>query len=98
MFPAKHRPELSESLSQIVRKCQNTRLFLTRRLYIRDEVQKYVSGIAEISPISPRKHDIGLYLWMRLNRGPELDAMDGVLEAGILKIISEVTLGMYVFS
>ena len=35
---------------------------------------------------------------MRLNRGSEIDAIDGVLEAGIFKIILEVTLGMYAFS
>ena len=30
--------------------------------------------------------DIWFYLWMRLNRGSELGATDGVLEAGILKL------------
>ena len=56
------------SLQQIMRKCPNTRLFLIRRLHLRGEVQKHVSGIAEILPISPRKHEIGLYLRLRLNR------------------------------
>ena len=55
-------------------------------------------GIAEVSLIGSKKHDIGLYLWMGLNGGSELGAMGRVLEAGILKIIPEVTLGMYVFS
>ena len=54
-------------------------------------------GVGETSPISSRKHDIGLYLWMRPNRNSELDAMGGVLEAGILRIIPEVTTGTYVF-
>ena len=81
-----------------MRRCQDTPLFLTGRLYIRDEVQKYVFGIAGVSLIGPKKHDIGLYLWMRLNGGSELGAMGRVLEAGILKIIPEVALGMYVFS
>ena len=61
------------------------------------EVQKHVSGIAEILPTSPRKHEIGLYLRLRLNMGSELDAMGAELEAGILRIIPEVTLGTYVF-
>ena len=38
-------------------------------------------------------HDIGLYLWMRLNRDSEPDEMDGLLEAGILRIIPEGDLG-----
>jgi len=53
-FPAKHRPELWESLQQIVVTCQNTRLFLTGRLHIRDEVQRYFPSTAEMLPISVR--------------------------------------------
>ena len=79
-----------------MRKCPNTRLLHTGRLHIRDKVQKHVFGVGETSPIGSRKHDIGLYLWMRLNGDSE--AMDGVLEAGILRIIPEVTPGTYVFS
>jgi len=59
-----------------------------------DDVQKHVFRVGETSPINSRKHDIGLYLWMRLDRNSELDAMGGVLEAGILRIIPE---GTYVF-
>ena len=97
-FPAKHRPELWESLQQIVVKCPNTRLFLTGRLHIRHEVQKYFPNTAEMLPISSRTHDIGLYLKMRLRRDPELDAMDKELEADILRIIPGVVSGTYVFS
>ena len=61
------------------------------------EVQKHVSGTAEILPISPRKHEIGLYLQLRLNRGSELNTMGEELEADILRIIPEVVLGTYVF-
>jgi len=97
-FPAKNRPELLESLQQIVRKCPNTRLFLTGRLHIRDEVQRYFPTDADMLPISPNGHDIGLYLKMRLNRDSELDALDKELEADILRIIPEVTSGTYVSS
>jgi len=68
-----------------------------RRLHIDSEVQKHVSGIAEILLISPRKHDIGLYLRLRLNRGSELDAMGEGLEADIQRIIPGVVSGRYVF-
>ena len=97
-FPAKHLPALWESLQKIVGKCPNTRLFLTGRLHIHDEVQKYFPGIAEVLPISPREHDIRLYLKMRLSRDSGLDAIDKELEADILRIIPEVTSGTYVFS
>ena len=97
-FPAKHRSELWESLKQIVRKCPKTRLFLTGRLHLRDEVQEYFPGTAEMLPVSPRERDTGLYLRMRLSRDPEPDAMDEELKADILRIVPEVISGMYVFS
>ena len=96
-FPAKHRPELWKSLQQVVRGCPGTRLFLTGRLHIRDEVQKYFPSTAEMLPIGSSAHDIGLYVRMRLDRDPELDAMDKGLEADILRTIPEVISGTYVF-
>ena len=97
-FPAKRRPELWEYLQKVVQKCPNTRLFLTGRLHIRDEVQKYFPSTADMLPISSRTHDIRLYLEMKLKRDSELDAMDKELEADILRIIPEVVSGTYVFS
>jgi len=64
---------------------------------MRDEVQKYVLGIAGILLISPSEHDIGLYLQMKLNRDPGLDTMDEELRADILRIIPEVTEGRMCF-
>ena len=95
-FPAKHRPEIWESLQKVVVTCQNSRLFLTGRLHIRDEVQRYFPSTTEMLPISSRKHDIGLYLKMRLKRDLELDAMDEELEADVLRIIPEVASGTHV--
>jgi len=97
-FPAKHRPELWESLQKIIPKCPNTRLFLTGRLHIRAEGQKYFPSTAEMLPISSRTHDIVLYLKMKLKRDSEFDAMDEELEADILRIIPEVVSGTYVLS
>ena len=97
-FPVKRRPELWESLQQIMRKCPATRLFLTGRPHIRDEVNKYFPGTAEMLPVSPDQDDIKSYLSIRLSRDPEFDAMDEELEADILRIIPEVISGMYVFS
>ena len=96
-FPLKHRPELWEHLQQVVRKCPSARLFLTGRPHLRDEVQKYFPGTAEMLLISPHERDIGLYLRMRLSRDSEPDVIDKKLEADILRIIPEATSGMYVF-
>ena len=49
-------------------------------------------------PIGSSAHDIRLYVRMRLNRDPELDAMDKELEADILRTIPKVISGTYVFS
>ena len=97
-FPAKHRPELWESLRQIVQECPNTRLFLTGRLHIRDEVQEYFPGAAEMLQISPRERDIELYLRMRLSRDPEPDVMDEELKTDVLRIVPEVISRTYVLS
>ena len=97
-FPEKRRPELWESLQQIMQKCPAARLFLTGRPHIRDEVNKYFPGTAEMLPVSPDQDDIKSYLSIRLRRDPEFDAMDEELEADILRIIPEVISGMYVFS
>ena len=97
-FATKHRPELWESLQKIILKCPNNRLFLTGRLHIRAEVQKYFPSTAEMLLISSRTHDIVLYLKIKLKRDTELDAMDEELEADILRIIPEVVSGTYVLS
>ncbi|RPA89740.1 hypothetical protein L873DRAFT_1658530, partial [Choiromyces venosus 120613-1] len=86
-FPQKNRPELWDSLRHIIRACPNTRLFITGRPHIRDEVGKYFSGSATVIPIKPRTEDIVRYLEMRLDRDPDADIMDESLRADILRVI-----------
>ena len=88
-FPIKHRPELWDSLQNIVRKCPNIRLFITGRPHIREEVEKYFPGYPDLSSIKPTEEDIREYVTMRLRRDLESDAMDPELEADILTIIPE---------
>ncbi|RPB00711.1 hypothetical protein L873DRAFT_1896515 [Choiromyces venosus 120613-1] len=52
-FPQKNRPELWDSLQQIVRESSNTRLFTTGRPHIRDEVKRYFDGGATVIPLYP---------------------------------------------
>ena len=94
-FPLKSRPQLWECLQRVVRQCSNTRLFVTGRPHIRDEIGKYFPSAAGMLPISPSKDDIGLYLKMRLERDPEVDVMDDDLQADILRVIPESIAGMF---
>ena len=94
-FPWQHLPELLQSLQRLVHNCPNTRLFLTGRSHIQDQVRKYFPRAAEMLRISPSPHDIGLYIQMRLDKDPELDAMDEWLRADILRIIPKKISGMY---
>ena len=97
-FPTKHRPELWKSLQRIVWECPNTRLFITGRPHIREEVKKYFPGHPDLTPIKPTKEDIREYIVTRLARDPELDAMDAELKADILRIIPDKISGAYVTS
>jgi len=95
-FPAKHRPELWDSLRHIVRECPNIRLFMTGRPHIREEVKKYFPEYPDLPAIEPTKEDIREYLTMRLKKDSELDALDTELEADILRVIPEKISGAYV--
>ena len=82
-FSAKRRPELWKSLQQIVRKCPNTRLFLTGRLHIREEVQEYFPARAEMLRISPKEPEIMPYLRVQLAQALGPGAVDEALIADI---------------
>ena len=97
-FPTKNRPELWDSLQHIIRECPNTRLFITGRPYIRDEVKKYFPGYPDLTPIKPTEEDIRGYITMRLEKDSELDAMDTKLKAEIFRIILDKISGAYVTS
>ena len=82
----KNRRELLESLEKIVQASPNTRLFLSGRPHIRDEVKKCFIEPAMIA-IVPTIGDIKRYLAMRLDQDPTPSAMDYNLRAGILSVI-----------
>ena len=97
-FPMKCRPQLWESLQHVVRQCPNTRLFVTGRPHIRDEIEKYFSRAAETLLITPKMDDIRLYLKMRLERDLEFGVMDDDLRADIFTVIPASIAGMFVLS
>ena len=70
----KHLPELLKSLGDIVRESPTTRIFLTGRPHIREDIQRYLTKVVVI-PISPNKGDIRNYLKMRLDGDADPEAM-----------------------
>ena len=84
-----HRPEVLDSLRQILEKSPNTRMFLTGRWHVRDEIDRHLGGRAAILSIKPNNHDIVGYVRMRLSKDTSLDTMDSDLEDEIVKKIAE---------
>ena len=82
----KHLPELLESLRDIIRECPRTRIFLTGRPHIREDVKRYFSK-AVVIHLSPSTDDVRNYVEMRLNRDVEPEAMSNDLRADIVRVI-----------
>ena len=81
-----NRRELLEPLREILRASPTTRVFLSGRPHVRDEVKRYFTGATMIA-VTPTIGDIERYLEMRLDRDPTPSAMDGNLRAEILRVI-----------
>ena len=85
----KHRPEVLDSLRQILEKSPNTRIFLTGRRHIRGEIDKHLGERTTVLSIKPSRGDVVGYIRMRLNKDTSLDKMDSDLEDEIVKGITE---------
>ena len=85
---AKHRRELLNSIREIVSVSPNTRVFLTGRPHLDDEIVKYFSRAIR-TPLSPTHGDIENYLEKRLEGDTDPYAMDNELRADIMKIIPQ---------
>ena len=84
---AEYRAKLLASLNQILHKSSSTRIFLTGRLQIRDEVEKHLAGRVVALSITPTSDDIIRFLQAKLKEDIMPDAMDKSLEAEIVKDI-----------
>ena len=93
---AVHRVKLLDSLKQILGKSPLTRIFIIGRPHIRAEVERRLAGRVISVSVGPRKDDIIGYLRVRLDEDETPEAMDGSLEARILKKIPERMSEMYV--
>ena len=78
--------ELLELLSDIVRESPRTRIFLTGRPYVWEDLQRYFTKVVA-TPISPNQDDIKNYAVMRLGRDDMPEAMDDSLRADIVRIV-----------
>ena len=85
----RHRPEVLDSLRQILEKSLNTRIFLTGRRHIRGEIERHLGARATTLSITPNDDDIVGYIRIRLSKDTSLEAMDSSLESEIIKSITE---------
>ena len=81
-------PELLESLRDIAQKSPTTRIFLTGRPHVEQDIQRYFPT-ASVVPISPNMDDIKNCLEMKFDRDIYPEAMNDDLRAAIVRIILE---------
>ena len=91
----KYLPDLLSSLRDIVRESPGTRIFLTGRPHVGEDIQRCFSRMVVI-PINPNTDDIRNYVKMRLDRDAEPEAMSNDLRADIVRVILEKISDMYV--
>ena len=84
-----YRAKLLDSLKQILHRSPNTRIFLTGRWHVRDEVEKHLAGRVVAVSITPTRDDIIRFLRTKLREDIIPDEMDMSLEEDIIKAIPE---------
>ena len=82
----KYLPELLSSLKDIVQESPGTRIFLTGRPHVGEDIQRYFFRVVVI-PINPNTDDIRNYVEMRLDMDAEPEAMSNDLRADIVRVI-----------
>jgi len=93
---AEHRMIVLESLRQILQGSPNTRLFMTGRPQVRNEVEKRLDGGATFMSIQPTEDGVVRYLHDKLQNDTTPEAMSSTLEEEIMKIIPEMNSETYV--
>jgi len=90
---AEYRAKLLVSLKKILRKSQNTRIFLAGRSHIQAELEKHLRMAVTIST-TPTRDDIIRFLRAKLKEDIIPDAMDENLEEEIMETIPATVLEM----
>jgi len=83
------RVRVLDSLKQILEKSPATRIFVTGRPHVRQEMEKRLGGRMTSVSICPTRGDIVGYLRVKLGEDETPDAMNEILEAEILEKIPE---------
>ena len=83
-----HRLDFLRSLQGIIQGSPNTRVFLTGRAIVLQEIKEHFTGAAMV-PISPTKEDVETFLVMKLEGDTEPNAMDDDLRTDIMRVIPE---------
>ena len=94
-IPSEYRLELFKSLVQVTQQSPGTRLFLTGRHHIKEEIGTYFTRRAEIQ-IEPTEQDIRNLLTMGFCNDTEPQAMSPELREEILRTIPEKVPKTYV--
>ena len=84
-----YRPEILDSLLQILEGSPNTRIFLTGRRHIGGEIDRHLGERTTVLSIKPKVDDIVGYIRMRLNKDTSRDRIGSGLEDEIIKGITE---------
>ena len=84
-----YRPEILDSLRQILAGSPSARIFLTGRRHIRLEVERHLGERTTVLSVEPHHDDIVGYIRMRLSKDTSPDKMDSSLENEIIKTITE---------
>ena len=85
----RHRAELLNSLNEILKGSPGARIFITGRPYVRDEVERRLTGRVVTRSIAPTEGDIARLSRAKLNKDPIPDAMNESLEEEIIQNILE---------
>ena len=86
--PPKHLLELLGSMKEVLKESPRTRIFLTGRPQVEEEITRYFATRLTV-PVIPKTDDIKSYLENKLRMDPEPIAMSDRLRADILRIIPE---------
>ena len=86
--PPMHIRDLLMALRDIVLKSPKTKIFLTGRPHVREDIQRYFAKVVVI-PICPNRDDIRNYLDMRLGRDVDPEVMNDELRANIVRTVLE---------
>ena len=83
------RLKLFDSLKKIIEKSPETRVFVTGRPYIREEIEQRLAGHVVNVSVAPKKDDIVAYIRDMLDNDLDPEAMNERLEANILQKVPE---------